>query len=109
MSTTQHKHEQRERVRAPADDLPERFLYSRKQAAKLLGGISLATLKRLEDEGILKPVRLNKRSPSGQVFYTHNNLMEVAQDEDDVGDNDGDRQRVRRRADREDERSDADA
>jgi hypothetical protein len=75
----------------------------------MLGGISLATLKRLEDEGILKPVRLNKRSPSGQVFYTHNNLMEVAQDEDDVGDNDGDRQRVRRRADREDERSDADA
>jgi hypothetical protein len=60
MSVTSSK----ERVRASAD---ERLLYSRKQAAELLGNISLATLKRLEDEGILEPVRLNKRSATGQV------------------------------------------
>jgi hypothetical protein len=83
MSVTSSK----ERVRASAD---ERLLYSRKQAAELLGNISLATLKRLEDEGILEPVRLNKRSATGQVFYRHSNLMAVAQgaDRDDRGDDD---------------------
>jgi hypothetical protein len=73
------KHEKQERIRASAYDvLPDRFLFSRKQAAELLGGVSLATMKRLESEGVLQPVRLNKRSATGQVFYTHDNLMEVA-------------------------------
>jgi hypothetical protein len=82
--STQIKHEQRERVRASVDDaLPERLLYSRKQAAEKLGNVSLATLKRLEDEGILRPVRLNKRRPTSQVFYSHSNLMAVAKGEDE--------------------------
>jgi hypothetical protein len=48
------------------------------QASELLGNVSLATLKRLESEGVLKPIRLNKRSATGQVFYRHSNLMAVA-------------------------------
>jgi hypothetical protein len=72
-TTTPEQHRER-----AADTLPERLLYPRKHAAELLGGVSLATLKRLEEEGILKPVRLNKRSTVSQVFYTHSNLMAVA-------------------------------
>jgi ribosomal protein S25 len=73
MPTTHEQH----RGRA-ADTLSNRLLYTRRQAAELLGNVSLATLKRLEEEGILKPVRLNKRSTVSQVFYTHSNLMAVA-------------------------------
>jgi hypothetical protein len=55
-------------------------LYSRKDASRLfLGGISVASMKRLEAEGILEPIRLNKHSPSAQVFYRHSNLVKVAQ------------------------------
>jgi hypothetical protein len=88
---TQAKTEQK-RVRASADDLPsralpERLLYTRKQAAELLGGISGASMKRFEEQGVLKPLRLNKRSVTGQVFYRHSNLMAVARgggDDDDA-------------------------
>jgi hypothetical protein len=53
------------------------FLYPREQARQILGGVSIATLKRLEKVGVLKPVRLNKRSPTAQVFYTGVNLREL--------------------------------
>jgi hypothetical protein len=76
---TQTKPENRGRAHAPDDALPDRLLYTRRQAAELLGDVSLATLKRLEDEGVLRPVRLNKRSATGQVFYRHSNLMAVVQ------------------------------
>ncbi|HWZ38597.1 MAG TPA: hypothetical protein VNY08_09885 [Bradyrhizobium sp.] len=52
-------------------------LYPREQARQILGGISIATLVRLEKAGALKPVRLNKRSPTAQVFYTGVNLREI--------------------------------
>jgi hypothetical protein len=52
-------------------------LYPREQARQILGGISIATLVRLEKAGALKPIRLNKRSPTAQVFYTGVNLREV--------------------------------
>jgi hypothetical protein len=53
------------------------YLYPREQARLILGGISIATLARLEKAGVLKPVRLNKRSPTAQVFYTGVNLREL--------------------------------
>jgi hypothetical protein len=53
------------------------FLYPREQARQILGGVSIATLKRLEKAGVLKPIRLNKRSPTAQVFYTGVNLREL--------------------------------
>jgi hypothetical protein len=69
----------------PAKSEKRRLLYSRRQAAELLGGVSERTLKTLEAEGRLKKVRLHRRK--GPVFYTHDNLMEVAQgvraDDDD--------------------------
>lgn len=40
-------------------------LICRKEAARLLG-ISVATVRRLEREGILKPIRLRRR---GNVFF----------------------------------------
>jgi hypothetical protein len=46
----------------------ERLLYSREQVAELLGGISTATVRRLEREGRLRPIRLTGRN-SGQVFF----------------------------------------
>jgi hypothetical protein len=53
------------------------YLYPREQARQILGGISIATLVRLEKAGVLKPIRLNKHSPTAQVFYTGFNLREL--------------------------------
>ena len=44
---------------------------------KFFGGISIATLARLEKLGVLKPIRINKHSPTAQVFYTGLNLRET--------------------------------
>lgn len=44
------------------------LLYTRAQTAELLGNVSLATIRRLENEGLLKPVRLS-RSPTAMVFF----------------------------------------
>ena len=46
----------------------ERLLYSREQVADLLGGVSINTIRRLESEGRLKPIRLSK-SPTAMVFF----------------------------------------
>jgi DNA-binding transcriptional MerR regulator len=43
-------------------------LVTRKQVATLFGRIHVATIIRLEREGLLKPIRL-RRSPTAQVFY----------------------------------------
>jgi Helix-turn-helix domain len=47
---------------------PERLLYSREEAARLLGGVSVATIRRMENSGKLHPIRLTGRR-SGQVFF----------------------------------------
>jgi hypothetical protein len=44
------------------------LLYSRQQTAQALGGISIATVQRLENAGRLTKVRL-AGSDSGQVFH----------------------------------------
>jgi len=56
------------------------YLYPREQARQILGGVSIATLLRLEKAGLLKPIRLNKRSPTAQVFYKGANLREAMHD-----------------------------
>ena len=58
---------------------PDALLYSREHARKLLGNISIGTLKRLEANGQLTPVRLNRRSPTAHVFYRRNQLFALAQ------------------------------
>lgn len=47
-------------------------LYTRRQAARLLGGVDVSTIRRLEQSGKLKPIRLTR--PRGQVFFSIENL-----------------------------------
>jgi hypothetical protein len=48
------------------DEAP--LLYSRIEAGRMLGGISVASLRRLEAAGALKPVKLSGKR-AGQTFY----------------------------------------
>ena len=59
------------------NELIDDHLYSREEARPFLGGASVPTQRRMEQEGILKPIRLNKRSPTGQVYYSGRNPREV--------------------------------
>jgi hypothetical protein len=56
------------------------LLYSREQAARLLGGVCAMTLIRMEKRGVLKPIRLVP-SANGRVFYTAENIAAVARGE----------------------------
>ena len=55
----------------------EQLLYSREQASKLLGGISVATLIRYEGMGLLEPVRLNKTTPVSKFYYRRSDLLRL--------------------------------
>jgi len=57
------------------------LLVSRKDAARMLGGVDVSTVRRLEKAGILVPKRLNRRSPTAQVFYAYENVVAAAQGE----------------------------
>jgi hypothetical protein len=48
--------------------MKDQLLYSRIEAGRLLGGISVASLRRLEEAGVLDPVKLSGKS-AGQVYY----------------------------------------
>ena len=61
---------------------PTPLLVSRKDAAIMLGGISIATLQRMEERGTLERVRLNPDSKIGQVFYRFDDLVRLAQGDD---------------------------
>jgi hypothetical protein len=65
------------------DAFPRPLLVSRKDAAVMLGGISMATMQRMEARGTLRPVRLNRDAKAGQVFYRHADLVALAQGSDD--------------------------
>ncbi len=54
--------------RSQSDHQPERLLHTREQVAEMLGGVSIATIRRLEREGRLKAIRLS-RSPTAMVFF----------------------------------------
>ena len=56
------------------NQLIDDHLYPREQARPFLGNVSVPTLRRMERDGILKPIRLTKRSPTAQVFYTGANI-----------------------------------
>jgi hypothetical protein len=62
-------------AKAPVNQL----LISRIDAARMLGNISVTTVMRLEKEGVLKPVRLNPRKPTAQVFYRYESIAALAQ------------------------------
>ena len=52
------------------------LLFTRAQTAVLLGNCSLATIRRLEEKGSLKRVRLTQ-CPTGRVYFTRENVFEV--------------------------------
>jgi hypothetical protein len=47
-----------------SSETTERLLYSRKQVAQLLGGVSVATVRRHEQQGALKAIRLGRSAMS---------------------------------------------
>jgi hypothetical protein len=59
---------------------PKRILYTRAEAAELLGGCSIYLLKTLESRGALTPVRLNRWSRTSQVFYRAEELLRVTKE-----------------------------
>jgi hypothetical protein len=61
-------------------ELIDDHLYPREEARPFLGGVSVPTLRRMEQEGILRPIRLTKRSPTAQVYYSGKNLREAQRD-----------------------------
>jgi hypothetical protein len=63
---------------------PTPLLISRKDAAVLLGGISVATLIRMEANGTLHPVRLNRQARTSQVFYRAADVERLAQGGNDA-------------------------
>jgi predicted site-specific integrase-resolvase len=52
-------------------------LYTRRQAANLLGSVDVSTIRRLERSGKLKPIRLTR--PRGQVFFSIENLKALVE------------------------------
>ena len=56
----------------------ERLLYSRVQTAHALGGISIATVQRMEARGLLDKVRL-AGSPNGAVFHRAEQVRKLAE------------------------------
>lgn len=51
------------------EDRSDRLIVSRKEAAQLLGGISVVSVIRLEQKGLLPRVRLDPRVKSPKAFY----------------------------------------
>lgn len=69
----------RHRRTVEPDELRGQLLVSRKAACKLLGNISVITITRLEEQGVLRPVRLNKQSETSQVFYRMRDIRALAE------------------------------
>ena len=68
------RQQQREQSLAAVPQL----LYTRRQTARCLGGVSVATVQRLENKGVLDKVRL-AGSPNGQVFNKAEQVHALAQ------------------------------
>jgi hypothetical protein len=62
----------------PSPDLTKPLLVSRREAARLLGGVDLSTIRRLELDGQLRPIRLNKRSPTARVYFRYQEVVALA-------------------------------
>lgn len=72
--------EQRRQARLAARPLSGRLLYTRDQARYKLGGISIATIIRLEQKGLLHPVKPGG-SRMGKTFYSDEELTALAKGE----------------------------
>jgi CRP-like cAMP-binding protein len=68
--------QQREQSLTAVEQLP----YSRAQTARALGGISIATVQRIENLGLLDKIRL-AGSPNGAVFHRVEQVRALARGE----------------------------
>lgn len=59
------------------DEAP--IFVSREEAARLLGGISVRSVIRLEEAGRLKPVRLNPNSKSSKVLIRRAEIVALGE------------------------------
>lgn len=66
------------RIGKARDLRPAPLLYDRAQTSALLGGVSVATLLRLEAAGRLQGIKLFPNSPTGKVFYPANQVRKLA-------------------------------
>jgi hypothetical protein len=55
-----------------------KLLHARREAAHMLGGVSVATLIRLEKSGRLHPVKLDASKRTGQTYYARAELEKLA-------------------------------
>ena len=77
-SISASERERRTRKRAQSLAAVDQLLYSRRQTAHALGGISIATVIRLENRGLLTKVRL-AGVPSGAVFHRAEQVRALAE------------------------------
>jgi hypothetical protein len=68
---------------APAKVLDAPLLIERREARRMLGGISGTTIWRLEQTGKLTPVKLDD-SPNAKVFYRYDEIVALAAGGDDA-------------------------
>jgi hypothetical protein len=54
------------------------LLVNRRDAARMLGNVTTSTIRRLEKEGLLHPVRINTRSPVAMVFFKYEEVVALA-------------------------------
>jgi hypothetical protein len=58
--------------------LEQQLLVTRQDAARMLGGVSIMTIIRLDADKNLRPIRLNSSSPNARVFYNTEDLIALA-------------------------------
>jgi hypothetical protein len=54
------------------------LLVKRRDAARMLGNVTTTTIRRLEKDGLLHPVRINPRSPVAMVFFKYDEIVALA-------------------------------
>ncbi len=85
----------------------EPLLITRVTARKMLDGMSLCQIIRLEKMGVLTPIRLNPNSPVAMIYYRYTEVVALANGgatvskDDDTEVEEQEQPRVRRRKDRE--------
>jgi hypothetical protein len=66
--------------RPEREKFPDQLLFTRAQVARLLGGVDVSTVRRLERDGRLRPIRLNKKSTSGMVFFAASDVNRLVEE-----------------------------
>jgi hypothetical protein len=68
----------------PQGNVGLQVLLSREQARVAPGGISIATLIRLEQRGVLRAIKLTPGSENSKTFYSVENIQALARGDADA-------------------------